>query len=273
MAVQGAILGDIAGSFLEENRREIVNIMGELNWNRYPFFQDNCQFTDDTVMTLAVKKAVIEQRPFKDTMLEIGRHYRYCGWGHRFYTWLFDDKHTSPHSPYQSYGNGAAMRVSFIGEYFDHPDDVVKTATDSAIVSHDHPEGIKGAVTTAMCVWMAKHGSSKQAIYDYMLSQYPKSGYEFSGVSMSELKTIYKRDITCQTSVPVALRCFYESDDYYSFLVNVASLDCDTDTLGAIGGGIAQEFYGRTLDNAENIIERFLPAELWNIYKEDRKER
>ncbi|MCR4902192.1 MAG: ADP-ribosylglycohydrolase family protein [Butyrivibrio sp.] len=268
MAIQGTILGDIAGSFLEENRRYIVKKMGELDWKRYPFFEDNCQFTDDTVTTLSVKEAVLTGRPFKDVMIEIGRHYPYCGWGHNFYKWLFpDERDTDPHAPYHSFGNGSAMRVSFIGEYFDDKDDVIKKAAESAIISHDHPEGIKGAVTTAVCVWMAKHGKDKDEIYDYMLTQYPENEYSFSGMPMDKLKTEYKRDISCQTSVPVALRCFLESDDYHSFLVNVVSLDCDTDTLAAIGGGIAEEYYGKTLDNADEIIKKFLTDELWEIYR------
>ena len=114
---------------------------------------------------------------------------------------------------------------------------------------------------------MAKYDKSKQEIYEYMLSQYPPEEYPFSGMPLNDLKTTYKRDITCQTSVPVALRCFYESEDFHSFLVNVISLDCDTDTLAAIGGGIAEEFYKRTLDDAEDIIKRFLTPQLWEIYK------
>ncbi len=263
MAVKGAILGDIAGSFLEESRRDIVKELGDLDWSRYPFFEDNCQFTDDTVMTLAVKKAVLEKRPFKDVFIEVGKDYPYCGWGKTFYKWLYKDPE---HRPYQSFGNGAAMRVSFVGEYFDNPEDVKRIAAETAAVSHDHPEGIKGAVVTAMCVWMAKHGKSKQDIYDYMLSEYPPIVYPFSGMSMQELRKKYTRDITCQTSVPVALRCFYESEDFHSFLVNVISLDCDTDTLAAIGGGIAEEYYKKTLDNSDEIINKFLSPQLWDIY-------
>ena len=268
MAVRGAILGDIAGSFLEENRREIVKRMGELDWKRYPFFEDNCQFTDDTVTTLAVKKAILEDRPFKDVMVEVGQNHPYCGWGHSFYRWIFPESGLDKDRlPYNSFGNGSAMRVSFIGEHFEDPEEVDRKARESALISHNHPEGVKGAEVTAMCVWMAKHGHSKDEIYEHMLLAYPKEKYTFSGMSMEELKKTYKRDITCQTSVPVALRCFYESDDFHSFLVNVISLDCDTDTLAAIGGGIAEEYYKKTLDNADNIIKSFLTDDLWEIYK------
>ena len=270
MAVQGTILGDIAGSFLEENRREIVKRMGELDWKRYPFFEDNCQFTDDTVTTLAIKKAILENRPFKDVMVEVGTNHPYAGWGKTFYKWLFPENKDSERLPYQSFGNGAAMRVSFIGEYYEDLEDVKRVAKESAMITHDHPEGIKGAVTTAVCVWMAKNGKSKQEIYDYMLTQYPHEEYEFSGIGMDDLKKSYKRDITCQASVPVALRCFYESEDFHSFIVNVISLDCDTDTLAAIGGGIAEEYYGKTLDNADEIIRSFLSDDLWEIYKQEK---
>ena len=262
MAIRGVILGDIAGSFLEENRRAIVQELGELDWSRYPIFEDNCQFTDDTVMTLATKYAIIKKMSFKEAFLIVGQKHHFCGWGKSFYKWMYKDP-----SPYNSFGNGAAMRVSFIGEYYDNLEDVLLKAEESAIVSHNHPEGIKGAKTTAACVWMAKQGKTKDEIYEYLLKQYPPQEYAFSGKTMKDLKKTYIRDITCQTSVPVALRCFLESTDYRSFLTNVMSLDCDTDTIGAIGGGIAEEYYGSTLENADEIIKRFLTQDLWEIYQ------
>lgn len=256
MAVLGAILGDIAGSWLEENREN------NFDWENHPLFDDNCQFTDDTVMTLAIKKAIKDNLNMVDTMQAIGRNYPFCGYGHTFYYWV----HCKDPKPYNSFGNGSAMRVSYIGEHFEKDIDVRKWARASALVSHNHPEGVKGAVVTAMCVWMAKNGKTKEEILAYASEQYPKEKYKFHpGMSLEEYRKEYHRDITCQTSVPAAIRCFYESDSYISFLRNVFSLDCDTDTIGAIGGGIAEEFYkGTGLDN-NAIIDKYLTDELKEI--------
>ena len=105
-----------------------------------------------------------------DTMVEIGRHYPNCGYGGRFYDWIISDDHRS----YNSWGNGSAMRVAFVGEFYEDYDKMQEMARESAVVSHDHPEGIKGAVVTATCIWMARHGKSKDEIYEYVLSEYPR---------------------------------------------------------------------------------------------------
>ncbi|MDO4633574.1 MAG: ADP-ribosylglycohydrolase family protein [Eubacteriales bacterium] len=256
MAIIGAILGDIAGSRFEYDRPE------DLDWKNCELFTDDCAFTDDTVMSLAVKYAVDNHIDFTVTLQEIGRCFPYCGYGRNFIKWLFSE---NP-QPYHSFGNGSAMRVSYIGEYFDDVDDVRKYAEMSAEISHNHPEGIKGAVTTAVCVWMAKHGKTKQEIYDYLLSQYPADTYGFIvNKDMDYLREHYSWDIRCTTSVPVALRCFYESDSYESFLRNVFSLDCDTDTICAIGGGIAEEFYKTTGLPEEQLLKKYLDDGLLKI--------
>jgi ADP-ribosylglycohydrolase len=214
------------------------------------------RFTDDTVMTLAIKKAIIEGLDLTETMVEVGRRYPNCGYGGSFYNWVNGDDHT----PYGSYGNGSAMRVSFVGEYYDDFDEMQLEAKATAALSHNHPEGIKGAVVTATCIWMARHGKSKQEIYDYVLSEYPPESYEYSvAYSLEELRPRYKWNETCQGSVPAAMRCFYESTDYESFMRNVISLNCDTDTFGAIAGGVAEEFYHGFGDlDAEKILEECL---------------
>jgi ADP-ribosylglycohydrolase len=140
-------------------------------------------------------------------------------------------------------------------------------AKKTAEVSHNHPEGIKGAVVTATCIWMAKHGKSKQEIYDYVLEQYPKDEYEYSiGYSLDEMRPRYKWDVSCQGSVPAAMRCFYESTDYESFIRNIYSLHCDSDTFGAIAGGVAEEFYhGFGSVDADKILKEYLTDELYEI--------
>ena len=188
MAVIGAVLGDIAGSQFEFNRPE------NLDYKHCELFTSRCSYTDDTIMTLAVKKAILENADFTKTMHEIGQPYPYSGYGGRFYEWMYGE---NP-KPYNSFGNGSAMRVSFVGEHFDALEDVISMAEKSAEVTHNHPEGIKGAVVTAVCIWMARHGKTKEDIFQYVLEQYPAEKYEYSiAVPLDELEKIYQWNETC----------------------------------------------------------------------------
>jgi len=258
MAVKGAVLGDILGSQYEFDRPV------DLDWENVPLIGENpIGFTDDTVMTLAIKKALVEGTDLTETMVRIGREYPYCGYGGHFYQWICGENH----EPYNSWGNGSAMRVAFVGEFYEDYDEMQRMAKATAVVSHNHPEGVKGAVVTATCIWMARHGKSKQDIYDYVLEQYPPERYEYSiGYSLDEMRPRYVWDVSCQGSVPAAMRCFYESRDYESFIRNIFSLECDSDTFGAIAGGVAEEFYGGfgSLD-AEGILKAVLDERLWEI--------
>ena len=259
MAVKGAVLGDILGSQYEFNRPR------NLDWKEVPLISGlrPISFTDDTVMTLAIKKAIAEGKDLVATMVDVGRRYPDCGYGGTFYRWILG----SDHSPYNSWGNGSAMRVAFVGEHYEDYDEMQRMAENTAAVSHDHPEGIKGAVVTATCIWMARHGKTRQEIYDYVLENYPKDEYEYSiGYSLDEMRPRYKWDVSCQGSVPAAMRCFYESTDYESFIRNIYSLPCDSDTFGAIAGGVAEEFYGGfgSVD-AERILKEYLDHDLMEI--------
>lgn len=259
MAVKGAVLGDILGSQYEFNRPR------DLDWKAVPLISSRrpIGFTDDTVMTLAIKKALVEGKDLVTTMVDVGRRYPDCGFGGRFYGWIFG----FDHSPYNSWGNGSAMRTAYIGEAFEDYDEMQKMAAEVAAVSHDHPEGIKGAVVTSTCIWMARHGKTKQEIYDYVLEQYPVKDYEYSiGYSLDEIRPRYTWNESCQGSVPAAMRCFYESTDYESFIRNVYSLNCDSDTFGAIAGGVAEEFYNGFGDvEADEILKKYLTEELEGI--------
>ena len=159
------------------------------------------------------------------------------------------------------------MTFAFVGEFYEDYDEMQKMASKTAEVSHNHPEGIKGAVVTATCIWMAKHGKSKQEIYDYVLSEYPVDLYEYSiGYSLNEIRPRYNWNESCQGSVPAAMRCFYESTDYESFMRNIYSLPCDSDTFGAIAGGVAEEFYHGFGDiDAEGILKKHLTDDLYEI--------
>ena len=159
------------------------------------------------------------------------------------------------------------MTFAFVGEFYEDYDEMQKMASKTAEVSHNNPEGIKGAVVTATCIWMAKHGKSKQEIYDYVLSEYPVDLYEYSiGYSLNEIRPRYKWNESCQGSVPAAMRCFYESTDYESFMRNIYSLPCDSDTFGAIAGGVAEEFYHGFGDiDAQGIFKKHLSDDLYEI--------
>ncbi len=259
MSIKGAILGDILGSQYEFNRPK------NLDWENVPLLiEGKAAFTDDTVMTLAIKKAIINDKDLIDTMVEVGRRYPNSGYGGRFYNWIKGRNH----EPYNSWGNGSAMRVSFVGEYYDDFEIMQKMAAKTAEVSHNHPEGIKGAVVTATCIWMARCGKSKQDIYDYVLSEYPKDDYEYSiAYSLDEIRQRYEWNESCQGSVPVAMRCLYEADNYEQFIRNIYSLPCDSDTFGAIAGSTAEELFGGFGDiDAEGIIKDYLTDDLYEIY-------
>ncbi len=258
MAIKGAVLGDILGAQYEFDRPRY------LDWRNVPLTAGQAiGFTDDSVMSLAIKKALAEGKDLVETMVSVGRNYPNCGYGGRFYSWINGDNH----EPYNSWGNGSAMRVSFVGEFYDDYDEMQRMAEATAVVSHNHPEGIKGAVVTATCIWMARHGRSKQEIYDYVLEHYPEADYEYSiAYSLDEMRPRYRWDVSCQGSVPAAMRCFYESSDYESFIRNVFSLECDSDTFGAIAGGVAEEFYKGFGDvDADGILKKYLTKELYDI--------
>lgn len=252
MAIKGAILGDIIGSQYEFKKPK------DFDYKTALLLSDNCKFTDDTVLSLATKYAIENEADFSTAYKLFGLKYRGVGYGARFCEWLDE----SP-KPYGSYGNGSAMRVSYIADRFDNIEDVIKFATKSAECTHNHLEGIKGAVTTAVCILMAKQGCSKEEILKYAIAQYPKKHYAFSpAFNLVEIRDRYIWNETCQGSVPVAIRCIYEANNYTEFIRNVFSLNCDTDTLCAIGGGIAEELFDNTYDEilpfSDKVFEKYL---------------
>ena len=154
----GAILGDIAGSRFEFSKPEGFNA------KTVSLFADNCFYTDDSVMTIATKYAVLNNTSYRVAYADFGKKYPLAGYGTMFKQWIED----FTHQPYHSFGNGSAMRVSFIGEYFSTIERVREEARKSAMCTHNHPEGIKGAEATAACVYLAKHGHSKRQIKRYV---------------------------------------------------------------------------------------------------------
>lgn len=259
MAIIGAILGDISGSQYEfEGCRPSSGI----NYQSCALFTDRCVFTDDTVMTLAVKMAIIKNRDFSDVFREFADMYQYVGYGSRFHQWL----KSGNSQPMNSYGNGSAMRISYIAERYNSLIEAQNKAIESAVCTHNHPEGIKGAVVTVSCMWMALHHASKQEITSYAIQQYPSSKYEFGcDRPISDYRYKYHFDATCQGSVPVAIRCFLESSNYENCLRIAYSLHCDLDTVCCIAGGIAESFYGKTGFDNKLLLNKYLDAYLYAL--------
>ena len=234
----GAILGDIIGSPFEFDRGDKTK--------EFDLFTKGCDFTDDSVMTIAVGEALLAvgtQATVKEieeavvtNMQDWGKRYPYAGYGGRFGYWLGE---RNP-KPYGSYGNGSAMRVSAAGWLYDSMERTREVARATANVTHNHPEGIKGAEATASAIYMARNGSSKEEIKEYIEREFH---YNLDR-TLDEIRPGYHMDETCQRTVPEAMIAFLESKDFEDAIRNAVSLGGDTDTLGAITGSIAEAFYG-----------------------------
>ncbi len=228
----GAIAGDIIGSRWEFNR---------IKTTEFPLFSEKNGFTDDSIMTAAIADAILHDKDPAKTMREWSRKIRprknVGGYGKRFFQWLAA-REVQP--PYNSFGNGAAMRISPVGFYYDTLDEVLVKAEFYTVVSHNHPEGIKGAQATATAIFLARTGSSKDEIRCYVTDRF---GYDLSR-SCDEIRPDYSFNETCQGTVPEAIICFLESTDFESAVRLAVSLGGDSDTLGCITGSIAEAFYG-----------------------------
>ena len=240
----GAIIGDIVGSVYEWNN---------IKTKEFPLFREGCHFTDDTVMTIAVAEALMnggERDHFIDAMKKYGRMYPNAGYGGRFGAWLSSDSR----EPYNSWGNGSAMRVSPVGFWLEAGSDyktiydaVDRYAIRSAEVTHNHPEGIKGARAVAYAIMLMRHWrkegtieGGKRQLREVMEGEY---GYDLSR-TLDEIRPTYQFDESCQGTVPQAITAFLESTDFEDAIRNAISLGGDSDTLAAITGGIAEAAYG-----------------------------
>lgn len=260
MAIIGAILGDIAGSRWEFHKPDT------LDWKNIPLFTDKNSYTDDTVLTVATKYALDHHIPFEEAYVKFARRYPDAGYGTSFYQWMKGEYHQL----YGSAGNGSAMRVSPIADHAKTTFTLKKLAKQSSACTHNDPEAIKAAYVTARCIQMAKKGASKEKIEKFGREMYPATTEYRYPVSMSleEMRETHYYSMLAKNSVPVAIRCFLDSDNYESFLRNVISLYCDCDTICAIGGGIAEEYYhGTGLEN-ERILHYYLPEEFLEILKQ-----
>ena len=258
----GAILGDMIGSPYEFDRGNKTK--------EFPLFIRSSMFTDDSVMTIAVAEAFMEAEPgasddeirqlLISNMRRWGRKYPYAGYGMRFSIWLAEPRP----KPYGSYGNGSAMRVSSAAWLFDDLDTVRKMARLSAEVTHNHPEGIKGAESTAAAIYLARTGKTKEEIKEYIINEF---GYDLSR-TCDEIRPTYYHVESCMGTVPEAITAFLEGDSFEDVIRTAVSLGGDCDTLTAIAGSIAEGFYGvpedlkiecdfRLTKGLKDVVDRF----------------
>ena len=253
----GAILGDIVGSIYE---------FDNIKTKEFELFDKECFFTDDSVMTVAIAEALLQAEEineenledFKENLItvmhEIGVKYPDCGYGGHFLVWILRNKR----EPYNSFGNGSAMRVSAVGWYAKTLEEAELIAKATAEVSHNHPEGIKGAVATAGVVFLARTGATMDELKEYIAKYYT---IDFT---IDEIRPIYDYDITCQGTVPQAMQAFFESTSFEDAIRNAISIGGDSDTLAAITGAVAEAYYGIPDDLKETALS-YLDERLLNI--------
>ena len=250
----GAIAGDIIGSIYEFH---------PIKTKEFPLFHKRSTFTDDTIMTLAVAKWLLNDKDSKEELVKqlqyFGNEYPHGGYGRMFKNWL----QTENPEPYGSWGNGSAMRVSPVAWVGETLEEVQKLAKLSSIVTHDHPEGVKGALATADAIYLARLGSSKEEIKAHVELRY---GYDLDR-TVDEIRPHYKFDVSCQGCVGESIICFLDAEDYEDTIRNCISLGGDADTMAAIAGGIASAFWEVPNSIHAEAIDR-LDDDLFAVLKE-----
>ncbi len=223
----GAITGDIIGSVHEGSGTKTKD---------FPLFDEHSRFTDDTVLTVAVADQLLNGGDHIDLFHDYFHAWPMAGYGMSFIRWAGHRQR----EPYNSWGNGSAMRVSPVGFACDSLDEVMAIARRSAEVPHNHPEGVRGAQATAVAVYLARTGRDKPDIKSHIESEF---GYQLSD-KLDDIRHAYGFDVSCQGSVPQSIIAFLESNDYEDAIRNAISLGGDADTMACIAGGIAEAFYG-----------------------------
>lgn len=254
----GAIIGDTAGSVYEFHNIKTTD---------FPFFKPECNYTDDSIMTVAVADWLLNNSDFSEeklvqTLQKYGKEYP-CpkgNYGPGFKKWL---KSKEP-QPYGSWGNGSAMRVSAVGWMFDSIEETMRIAEISASVTHNHPEGIKGAQATAAAIFMARNNFNKSEIKDFI-----KTHFDYNiRRTCDEIRPSYSFDVSCQGTVPEAIIAFLESTDFESAIRLAISLGGDSDTLACITGGIAEAFYKEIPESISDEMIKLLPEDFKSILAE-----
>lgn len=241
----GAIAGDIIGSTREWE---------QIKTTHFELFPDGSRFTDDTVLTIAVAEALMDELDLAQQLKRYCLRYPQAGYGGTFIRWAM-----SPNTaPYGSWGNGSAMRVSSVGHRFDSIDEVLHHAQRTAAVTHDHPEGIKGAQAVALAILLARQGASKDEIRDAIRA---RTGYALER-TIDEIRPTYAFDVSCAGSVPEAIQAFLEADDYEHAVRLAVSLGGDSDTQACIAGGIAEAFFGGVPEPIARVARAILDPPL-----------
>jgi ADP-ribosylglycohydrolase len=249
----GAIVGDFVGSRHEFQAQKTKD---------FELVHDACRVTDDSILTVAVAEWILRGTDLVTRFHELVAAYPRAGWGSMFYRWASEGHR----NPYNSFGNGAAMRASPTGWAFHSVDDTLAAAADSARVTHDHPEGIKGAQATALAIYLARTRHDRALIrreitdrFDYDLAR-----------TVDTIRPTYHFDETCQGTVPEAIVAFLDAEDYEDALRNAISLGGDADTLACITGGIAHAYFGSVPPTLATPALAALPEPLRNVWDEFR---
>jgi ADP-ribosylglycohydrolase len=244
----GAIAGDIIGSVYEGH---------PIKRTDFPLFDVGCRFTDDSVLTVAIAKAILEGKSYFSAVKEIGRRYPNAGYGGTFIHWLFSESW----QPYNSWGNGSAMRVSPVGFAFDSAERVLDEAARTAEITHNHPEGIKGAQALALAVFLARTEHSKSQIRESIQSKFE---YDLNG-TVDQIRGGYRFDVSCQGSVPESIIAFLDSTGFEDAVRNAVSLGGDSDTMACMAGAIAEAYYGGVPKTIAERVEISLTEDLWDV--------
>lgn len=247
----GSVAGDIIGSIYERH-----NIKTKI----FPLFSPGSTFTDDSVMTIALADSILTGTHYTDNLKKFFQLYPHRGYGATFYDWA----KSRNSKPYNSYGNGAAMRISPVGFAYNDLETVHQKAKEFTEITHSHPEGIKGAQATASAVFLARTGKAKDEIKTYIETEF---AYDLSQ-DIDEIRPHYHFDISCQGTVPQAVRAFIDSTDFEDAIRNAVSIGGDSDTLACITGGIAQAFYGAVPEPIATKVYEILDDRLGEITRE-----
>jgi len=249
----GAMIGDIIGSIYEWHNIKTTDFI---------LFKPNCTFTDDTVLTAATAQALMTDGDYTRAYQDFARQYPGRGYGSNFSRWIYAEDA----KPYNSWGNGSAMRVSPVGYAFDTVEEVLAEAKRSANVTHNHPEGIKGAQSTALAILLARQGATQAEIRDEIAERF---GYDLDR-TLDEIRPGYSFDVSCQGSVPEAIIAFLESTDFEDAIRKAISMGGDSDTIACITGGIAEAFYGGVPEEIAEEGQSYLPDEFVRIVEDFR---
>jgi len=248
----GAIAGDIIGSVYEFN-----NFKPEID---FPLFTTTSEFTDDTVLTAALADSILTNTDYKIKIKEYARLYRDCSYGSSFVKWAFG----SNNKPYNSWGNGSAMRVSPVGWAYNKIETVLAKAKESAEITHNHPEGIKGAQATALAIFLSREGVAKKEIKSELEKRF---GYNLD-FDLEDLQKNYRFNESCQDTVPQAIYTFLISENFEDSIRKAIYIGGDSDTLACINGSIAEAFYKGVPEEIKMVVFQKLDVFLTKVVKE-----